>query len=61
MTAPLHWHKSSHSGGNEGDCVEIANLNDHVGIRDSKDASAGHITLNRRDFATLLAHLTSVR
>jgi hypothetical protein len=54
---PPAWRKSSHSGGNEGNCVEVADLNSHVGVRDSKDPSAGHLTLTRRDFADLLAHL----
>ncbi|WP_420812756.1 DUF397 domain-containing protein [Micromonospora zingiberis] len=37
------WRKSSRSGGNGGDCVEVAdNLSGVVGVRDSKDpAGAG--------------------
>jgi hypothetical protein len=32
------WHKSSRSGGNGGDCVEVAvNLPGIVAVRDSKD------------------------
>jgi hypothetical protein len=32
------WHKSTRSGGNGGDCVEVAdNLPDIVAVRDSKD------------------------
>ena len=32
------WHKSSYSGNNGGDCVEVAdNLRDVVAVRDSKD------------------------
>lgn len=52
-----HWRKSSHSGGDEGNCVEVADLNGHVGVRDSKNPAAGHLTLTRRDFAALLADL----
>ncbi|MBT2225852.1 DUF397 domain-containing protein [Nonomuraea sp. NEAU-A123] len=34
------WFKSSHSGGNGGDCVEVAtNLPGIVAVRDSKDPS----------------------
>ena len=32
------WRKSSYSGGNGGDCVEVAMLSDHSrAVRDSKD------------------------
>ncbi|WP_067636291.1 DUF397 domain-containing protein [Actinomadura latina] len=53
------WRKSSYSGGNEGNCVEIADLNDRVGIRDSKNPTAPHLTVTRQGFAALLTHLTS--
>ncbi|MFE9604462.1 DUF397 domain-containing protein [Streptomyces hokutonensis] len=33
------WFKSSHSTGEGGNCVEIANLNTEVGIRDSKNTA----------------------
>jgi hypothetical protein len=56
ITAPT-WRKSSHSGGHEGDCVEVADHNGHVDIRDSKAPETGHLALTRRDFATLLNHL----
>ncbi|MBD2897290.1 hypothetical protein amrb99_62490 [Actinomadura sp. RB99] len=63
MTAPVHWRKSSHSGANEGECVEIGDLGGRLGgrlgVRDSKDPGAGHLTLTRRDFADLLSHLSS--
>ena len=55
------WRKSSYSGSHEGDCVEIADLNGHIGIRDSKNPAAGHLTLTRQAFTTLLTHLTSRR
>ncbi|WP_229690884.1 DUF397 domain-containing protein, partial [Sphaerisporangium melleum] len=32
----LHWHKSSHSSGNGGNCVEIAPLPGGMAVRDSK-------------------------
>ncbi|MFS2292500.1 MAG: DUF397 domain-containing protein [Actinomadura sp.] len=53
------WRKSSHSGGNEGNCVEIADLNDHIAIRDSKAPETGHPTLTRNSFATLLNQLST--
>ncbi|MER6813759.1 DUF397 domain-containing protein [Spirillospora sp. NPDC000708] len=27
MITPVHWRKSTHSGANEGNCVEVADLN----------------------------------
>ncbi|EST39335.1 hypothetical protein N566_02475 [Streptomycetaceae bacterium MP113-05] len=32
-----HWRKSSYSGSQGGDCVEVAELGAEVGVRDSKD------------------------
>ncbi|MFD4656076.1 DUF397 domain-containing protein [Kitasatospora sp. NPDC058444] len=38
MTADLAWRKSSYSGGEGGDCIEVASgLLDSVAVRDSKD------------------------
>ena len=31
-----HWRKSSHSGGNGGNCVELAELGDTIAVRDSE-------------------------
>ncbi|MFB4303309.1 DUF397 domain-containing protein [Actinomadura sp. NTSP31] len=59
MTSGRHWRKSSYSGGDEGNCVEVADLNGRIGVRDSKDTAAGHLTVTRRDFAALLARLAS--
>lgn len=37
MLTPDTWQKSSFSGGGQGDaCVEVADLDDHIAIRDSK-------------------------
>ncbi|TDE18941.1 DUF397 domain-containing protein [Actinomadura sp. 6K520] len=51
------WRKSTYSGGNEGECVEIGDLNDDIGIRDSKNPANGHLTLTRQSFAALLTQL----
>ncbi|MFG2088251.1 MULTISPECIES: DUF397 domain-containing protein [unclassified Spirillospora] len=55
--SPELWRKSTYSGGNEGECVEIADLNDDIGIRDSKNPTNGHLVLTRQHFAALLKHL----
>jgi hypothetical protein len=37
MLTPATWQKSSFSGGGQGDaCVEVADLDTHIAIRDSK-------------------------
>jgi Domain of unknown function (DUF397) len=51
------WRKSSYSGGVENNCVEVAGLDGHIGVRDSKNPGAGHLAVTRRDFAALLARL----
>ncbi|WP_411071304.1 DUF397 domain-containing protein [Streptomyces sp. cmx-4-25] len=37
MSTDLNWFKSSYSGGQGGDCVEVASCADTVHVRDSKD------------------------
>ncbi|MEU9842514.1 DUF397 domain-containing protein [Actinomadura sp. NPDC048032] len=59
MTTPPYWRKSTHSGPDEGECIEVADLDGHIGIRDSKNPAAGHLTLTRQRFTSLLVHLAS--
>ncbi|RAY13221.1 DUF397 domain-containing protein [Actinomadura craniellae] len=53
------WRKSTRSGDNGGDCVELAALGGEVGVRDSKAPSAGHLTLARADLAVLIERIKS--
>ncbi|MGW1181725.1 DUF397 domain-containing protein [Streptomyces drozdowiczii] len=39
----LHWFKSSYSGSDGGDCVEVAAVRDAVFVRDSKVAGVGPV------------------
>lgn len=41
----LLWTKSSYSGGNGGECVEVALSHTSVHIRDSKDAEGTRLTV----------------
>ena len=42
------WHKSTRSGSNGGDCVEVAdNLPDVIGVRDSKDPDGAALIFGR--------------
>ncbi|MEV3924951.1 DUF397 domain-containing protein [Actinomadura coerulea] len=51
------WRKSSRSSEAGDNCVELADLGEAVGIRDSKDPVGAKFTLRRDEFASLLAIL----
>jgi hypothetical protein len=56
----VNWRKSSHSGGiSDQQCVELGRLalGSGIGVRDSKDPDAGHLTLTGAQFADLVAVL----
>jgi uncharacterized protein DUF397 len=56
MTSPV-WRKSSHSGAQQGDCVELAKLPGTIGIRDSKNPAAGHLIMSAEAFGSLLTEI----
>ncbi len=43
LTGP-QWRKSSYSNGNGGDCVEVADVDSHRAVRDSKDTTGPVLT-----------------
>ncbi|TQF03369.1 DUF397 domain-containing protein [Kitasatospora acidiphila] len=50
------WFKSSYSGTNGGDCVEVAaNIPGAVPVRDSKDPEGPALTFTPAGFATFVA------
>jgi hypothetical protein len=50
------WHKSSRSGGNGGDCVEVAgNLPGIVALRDTKDPAGVTLVFSRDEWEAFLA------
>jgi hypothetical protein len=50
------WRKSSRSGGNGGQCVEVAqNLPAIVAVRDSKDPAGAPLVVTRAAWAAFLA------
>jgi hypothetical protein len=53
------WRKSSYSGGEGGDCVELSDLDVAVGVRDSKSPDEGYVALNRPAFAELVTQIKS--
>lgn len=51
-----HWHKSTRSGGNGGDCVEVAvNLPGLVAVRDSKDREGAALVFSHAEWRAFLA------
>ena len=48
------WYKSSRSGGNGGNCVEVAHLEDIVAVRDSKNPDNGVLVFQRADWTTFV-------
>ncbi|MFC5186422.1 DUF397 domain-containing protein [Actinomadura harenae] len=56
----MHWRKSTYSGGNNANCVEMRRLAaDAIGVRDSKNPDAGHITVSAEVLRTALASYRS--
>ncbi|GLW63308.1 hypothetical protein Arub01_15520 [Actinomadura rubrobrunea] len=54
----VRWRKSSHSGViNDEACVEVAVLQQGVGLRDSKNPEAGHLPLSSTQFAALVERI----
>ncbi|GAA1535126.1 hypothetical protein GCM10009678_16900 [Actinomadura kijaniata] len=51
------WRKSSHSDDLGGNCVELANLGDAVGVRDSKAPDAGHLSVDRASLLALVSRI----
>jgi hypothetical protein len=52
------WRKSVHSGGEGGNCVEVAITDKVIGVRDSKNTAGGVLVFNS---AAALAFLESVK
>ncbi|MER7193592.1 DUF397 domain-containing protein [Streptomyces flaveolus] len=54
MPTGIQWRKSSYSGDQGGDCVEVAELPAAVAVRDSKDPAGPVLALAPAVFATFL-------
>ncbi|MFI0482109.1 DUF397 domain-containing protein [Actinomadura sp. 9N215] len=51
------WRKSSRSSEYGDNCVELAELSEGVGVRDSKDPEGPKLVVTRGQFAVLVAAL----
>lgn len=57
---PLSWHKSSYSGGDGGDCVEVADgLVGVLPVRDSKDPDGHVLAFGHAGWSAFVAALKS--
>ncbi|CAL9532413.1 DUF397 domain-containing protein [Streptomyces sp. enrichment culture] len=55
MAESMHWRKSSYSGGGDGDtCVEIAESDTHIAIRDSKTPTRATLSVPAHAFAAFV-------
>ena len=50
-TSALNWRKSSRSGNNGGDCVEVADAASVVMVRDTKDRDGGTLAFTAEAWA----------
>ncbi|MEU6604045.1 DUF397 domain-containing protein [Streptomyces shenzhenensis] len=55
--ARAQWRKSSYSGSNGGECVEVADLTAHVAVRDSKNPGAGRFAVAPEAWTAFLRDL----
>jgi hypothetical protein len=58
LDCALNWRKSSASVGN-GECVEVAQREPSVLVRDSRDPSGAVLAFDRRQWRTLLTRIRS--
>ncbi|MEU9332220.1 DUF397 domain-containing protein [Streptomyces sp. NPDC048290] len=62
MTTSPNWKKSSYSGGGEGnDCLEVADLETHIAIRDSKAPTRATLTFPVTAFVPFITALKGAR
>lgn len=55
--AVLTWTKSSYSGGEGGECIEVAVTDHIVRVRDSKDVTRPHLAVGRADWARFVRYV----
>jgi len=53
----VSWRKSSYSGGNGGNCIEVADLPGTVAVRDSKDPDGPALLFTAAQWAAFTARV----
>jgi hypothetical protein len=57
----LTWRKSTHSGGNGGDCIEVASIDKPlVAVRDSKNPDGPKLSLTPRGWQSFIHRVRNV-
>ncbi|MFI6652567.1 DUF397 domain-containing protein [Streptomyces sp. NPDC050529] len=56
MSTDLTWFKSSYSGNDSGNCIEVATRPHAIHVRDSKDLTVPALTLSPAAWAAFLKH-----
>lgn len=51
------WRKSSHSGGNAGACVEVADSPRRIHVRDTQHRELGHLTFSTSSWNAFISAL----
>ncbi|RNL83854.1 DUF397 domain-containing protein [Halostreptopolyspora alba] len=51
------WHTSSYSSNHGGNCVEVAEWSDSVGVRDTRDRDGGHLSFPLAEWSVFLAEV----
>jgi len=59
-TSELAWFKSSYSGTQGDDCVEVAFTDQAICVRDSKDVTRPHFAVGREEWARFVGFLADV-
>lgn len=57
----MKWRKSSYSGGNGGNCVEVAGLTGQLAVRDSKDKTGPVLSFGLGEWSAFVAGVRSGR
>jgi hypothetical protein len=53
----MNWRKSTYSGANGGNCVEVGTTANAVAVRDSKDTDGAHLAFGRRAWEAFAARV----
>ncbi|MEU0760049.1 DUF397 domain-containing protein [Streptomyces microflavus] len=59
MSTDLHWFKSSYSGSQGGDCIEVATCPHTIHIRDSKDLTVPPLAVSPTSWTSFVEFAAS--